>query len=444
MLASNTSSHLDDALAIASPENIFYYGSKTMKKQSVATYQRTNFVQALANKGQGQSVITLSPDNGFSHIILNGTLSATADYDGLALAKGWLFNMIDYIQWRYGSSSLFQKSGSQLLEEMIATAGNPTEANDMVNIAGNEMRNPNPAGLDEFTGDAMSASCIIPLPHCGGQSATEVPNPFPSELLSAPIVITIAMKDPASCFGVGTGITPPSGGSIIFSDLTLQARQIQAIDRGMLMRRSREVAYSFPCTFWQQANSVALASTADPQEVVLTGFRAGSCKGIHCWIVDTSQTQTIVPSGGATAYVASYRANPFNYVLPSDLQLSYAGNVIHKYPGASSSQLMDTLFTDVPSRFQNSVLYWVPASGGDPAYWDSQAKTTNWIHFPLSQRFEQLSAEYTSVSGLSISNGVMNLSLKTPQAKSTYLLYYVPYYENVLYFHDEGNMDYVF
>ncbi len=441
MLASNTSSSLDDALKIASPENIFYYGSKTMKKQSIQTYQRTNFVQALANKRQGQSVITLSPDNGFSHLILNARLPTTGpggSYAGLALSRGWLFNMIDYVQWRYGSSSLFQKSGSQLLAEMIVTAGNPQEANDMIQIAGNELKT-----TDDFVGDLLSASCIIPLPHCAAQSATEVPNPFPSELLSAPIVITIAMKDPASCFGYLT--TAPSAGSLEFDTLNLQARQIQAIDRGKLLMRSSGMAYSFPATFFQQVNSVRLANTAASQEVVLTGFRAGSCKGIHVWVLDTAEGQTTKVAGQVGDFVAPYSANPFNYVLPSDLQLSYAGNVIHNYTGSSSSQLLDTLFTDVPSRFQNSVLFKEPAGTVGPyTAWGSQAKTTSWIHFPLSQRFEQLSAEYTSVSGLSISNGVMNLTLKTPAAKDTYQLYYVPYYENVLYFHDDGNMDYVF
>jgi hypothetical protein len=306
----------------------------------------------------------------------------------------------------------------------------------MVNIAGNELK-----ATTDFAGDLLSASCVIPLPHCGAQSATEVPNPFPSELLSAPIVITIAMKDPASCFGYLT--TAPAAGSLEFDTLNLQARQIQAIDRGKLLMRTSEMGYSFPATFFQQVNSVKLANSAVSQEVVLTGFRAGSCKGIHVWVLDTSETQTIVPASGGGPFVAPYSANPFNYVLPSDLQLSYAGNVIHNYTGSSSSQLLDTLFTDVPSRFQNSVLYKTPASGTATA-WASQAKTTSWVHFPLSQRFEQLSAEYTSVSGLSISNGVMNLSLKTPAAKDTYQLYYVPYYENVLFFHDSGNMDYVF
>jgi hypothetical protein len=249
------------------------------------------------------------------------------------------------------------------------------------------------------------------------------------------------MKDPASCFGFLT--TAPTSGSLEFDTLTLQARQIQAIDRGKLLMRSSGMAYSFPATFYQQVNSVRLANTASSQEVVLTGFRAGSCKGIQVWVVDSSEDQTIVPATGGGPFVAPYKANPFNYVLPSDLQLSYAGNVIHNYPGASSSQLLDTLFTDVPARFQNSVLYKTPATGTATA-WASQAKTTSWIHFPMSQRFEQLSAEYTSVSGLSISNGVMNLSLRTPSAKDTYTLYYVPYYESVLYFHDDGNMDYVF
>jgi len=419
MFASSASgSMLDKALAVASPENIYYYGSKTMKKQSMPTVQRTNFIQALASTDGGQSVITISPDAGVSHVILGLQLPAVGaeaglTYNGMALPKAWLYNCIDYVQWRYGSSSLFQKSGQQLMIEAIATAGSQSEANSLLDLAGNALYTP-----ADFAGDKLFAYGVIPLPHCGAASGTEVPNPFPSELLNAPIVITVALKRMVDIFSVA----PPLTTQVLptrFSKAYLQVRQINPIDRGMLMNISPSVSYAFPCTFFQQANAVQLNNTNAPQEVVLTGFRSGSCKGVHIWVVDTSDD-----------------VNVNAFVLPRDLQLSYAGNVIHKYDGVSS-QLLDTLYTDVPSYFNNSIL---TGAGGE---WTATDTISSWVHFPLSQRFEQLSAEFTTVSGLGVANGVMNLTLTTPVASSNYRLYYVPYYDCALMFNN-GNCEYVF
>jgi hypothetical protein len=416
MFASSASgSMLDKALAVASSENIYYYGSKTMKKQSMQTVQRTNFIQSLAATDGGQSVITISPDAGLSHVILGLQLpeaSGALTYNGLALAKAWAYNAIDYVQWRYGSSSLFQKSGQQMLIEAIATAGSQSEANSLMDLAGNALFTP-----ADFAGDKLFAYAVLPLPHCGAASGTEVPNPFPTELLNAPIVITIALKRMVDIFSVAPPLTPVLPDR--FVKAYLQVRQINPIDRGMLMNISPSVSYAFPCTFFQQANAVQLSNTSGPQEVVLTGFRAGSCKGVHIWVVDTSDD-----------------TNVNAYVLPRDLVLSYAGNVIHKYDGVSS-QILDTLYTDVPSYFNNVVL---TGAGG---LWTAVDTISSWVHFPLSQRYEQVSATYTVTTGLAISNGVMNLQLTTPVASSNYRLYYVPYYDCAIMFNN-GNAEYVF
>ena len=391
-----------------------------MKKQSIPTVQRTNFVQNLASASGGQSVITISPDAGISHIILGLKLQAPGvglTYNGLALAKAWAYDAIDFIQWRYGSSSLYQKTGQQMLIETIATAGSQSEANALMSLAGNELSN-----IADFAGDQLFAYAVIPLPHCGAQSGVECPNPFPSELLSSPIVITISLKRQQDLFSVSPAVAAPVYPTA-FDEAFLQVRQVNALDRGMLMNISPNVTYAFPTTFFQQANSVNLSSSTDDQEIVLTGFRAGSCKGIHVWMVDTADT-----------------VNTNGFILPRDMELSYAGNVIHRYKGISS-QILDTLYTDVPSYFNNSLL--TAGAGPDPANWSSVDTITSWVHFPLQQRFEQLSAEFTSVSGLSIANGVMNLRLKTPQAKTTYRLYFVPYYDVALMFNN-GNCEYVF
>jgi len=420
MFASSASgSMLDKALAISAPENIYYYGSKTLKKQSIPTVQRTNFAQSLPATDGGQSVITISPDAGISHVILGLKLKAPSGgltYTGMALTKAWAYQAINFVQWRYGSSSLFQKSGQSLLIEAIATAGSQSEANSLMDLAGNALLVPG-----DYAGDQLFAYAVIPLPHCGAQSGVEVPNPFPSELLNAPIVITIDLKRQVDMFSISpqtTNPTYPSG----FDEAYLQIRQINPIDRGMLMNISPNVSYAFPTTFFQQENSVNLANTALDQEIVLTGFRSGSCKGIHVWLVDTADD-----------------ANVNGFVLPRDLELSYAGNVIHKYRGVSS-QILDTLYTDVPSYFNNTI---ISADASPATTWSATDTISSWVHFPLQQRFEQLSAQFTSVTGLGVANGVMNLRLKTPSAKSTWRLYYVPYYDVALMLNN-GNCEYVF
>jgi hypothetical protein len=430
MLSSNSTSMLDTVLSkVARKEDIYYYNDKTMKKQEIPVVYRTNFIQALASKSGGQSVITISPDANVGSFILGLELAAATgatgagSYQGLAMAKGWLYEAIDYVQFRYGSSSLFQKTGQQLLIEAMMTASNPTEAQAIVNLAGNELKAPSDslAPINDFFGDKLFAYGVIPLPHASAQSGTEAPNGFPTELLSAPIVITIALKAPSEILKVGTGATDTAGAHPSWNDAYLQVRQFAPIDRGQLMKMG-DGAYIYPTVFFQQANSVALANTSASQEVVLTGFRSGSCKGLFIYMVDTSDTD-----------------NPNNWILPRDVVLSYAGNVIHNYRGVSS-QALQIYYDDIPSVLSNSIL--TPAVA--PAIgFTSAAKTNSWVHLPFSQRFEQLSAEYTSVAGLSIANGVMNLSLRTPIAASTYRLYYVPYYECAMVL-DGGNCEYMF
>jgi hypothetical protein len=423
MLSSNSTSMLDTVLAkVARKEDIYYYNDKTMKKQEIPVVYRTNFIQALASKSGGQSVITISPDANVGSFILGLELAASTgasgsgSYEGLALAKGFLYEAIDYVQFRYGSSSLFQKTGQQLLIEAMMTASNPTEAEAIVNLAGNELK-----AVADFAGDKLFAYGVIPLPHASSQSGTEAPNGFPTELLSAPIVITIALKAPSDILKVGTGATDTAGAHPTWNDAYLQVRQFAPIDRGQLMKMG-DGAYIYPTVFFQQANSVALANTSASQEIVLTGFRSGSCKGVICWLVDTSDS-----------------VNPNNWILPRDVVLSYAGNVIHNMRGVSS-QALQIYYDDIPSYLTNSIL--TPAAAGSIGFTSAQ-KTNSWVHLPFSQRFEQLSAEYTSVAGLSIANGVMNLSLRTPSALSTYRLYYVPYYECAMVL-DGGNCEYMF
>jgi hypothetical protein len=107
MLSTNSASVLDKTLStVARKEDIYYYNDKTMKKQEIPVIYRSNFIQSLASKSGGQSVITISPDANIGSLILGLELDPASgatgpgSYAGLALNKGWLYEAIDYVQFR--------------------------------------------------------------------------------------------------------------------------------------------------------------------------------------------------------------------------------------------------------------------------------------------------------------------------------------------------------
>jgi len=415
-------SALDSAIAqVSKKDDVYYYSSDSTSVQEIPCTMKTNFIQNLASLSGGSSVISIPPSSGVQEIVLGLSLKAIGSetgltYAGLALPRAFLYEFIDNVSFRYGASDLYFKSGLQLLLEAQATAASLVDGDALIELAGNALSTPS-----DFVGAKLDAVGIICLPHANSASGTEKANPFPSELVNAPITITIQLKSQAEVFKIASGFvgTPviPSG----FNDAYLQVRQCEVMDRGMLMSQSQK--YLFPTKFWAQANSVSLANTATEQEIVLTGFRAASCTDIYMALVDTADT-----------------ANPFNFILPSSLVLSYAGNIIHRARSGAMLQLMDTLYTDVPAYFNNVLL----SDAADDGTWAvSDATLSNFIHLPLAQKYEQLSAEVVQMKGLYIANGVMNLQLKTPSAKSTWKLIYIPVYNTGLSF-QSGVMQYLF
>jgi hypothetical protein len=415
-------SALDSAISqVSKKEDVYYYSSDTTSVQEIPCTMKTNFIQNLASLSGGSSVISLPPSSGVLEFALGLSLKAIGSesgltYAGLALPRGWLYEFIDNISFRYGASDLYFKTGLQLFLEAQATSASLGLGDALFELAGNVLSDPS-----DYVGEKLNAVGIICLPHANAASGTEKANCFPSELVNAPITITIQLKSQAEVFRIARGFVGTPKIPSQFEDAYLQVRQAEVMDRGMLMSQSQK--YLFPTKFWSQANSVSLSNTPLEQEVVLTGFRAASCTDIYMALIDTSDT-----------------ANPFNFILPSSLVLSYAGNIIHRAKSGAMLQLLDSLFTDVPSYF-NNILLSDAANNGTWA--ESDATLSNFVHMPLAQKYEQLSAEVVQMKGLYIANGVMNLQIKTPSAKTTWRLVYIPVYNTGLSFQN-GVMQYLF
>jgi len=423
---------MQDKMRLGDVVDIYYYGTKTLEKQAIPTTQDTRFLQGLPSLGAGSSTFIISPDQGVSDVIIGIKLKPQAaeggnqTYNGLALTRGYLYKMIRQVSIRYGGSSQYFFTGEQILVQNLRECTSPSTRDALFELGGAEMLKP-----DDFAGDSLFAYVPLNLPHSSPNGGLEKPNPFPSELLNQPIVITVEMANPADSFIVanpavtGGNSVPPSQ----FEDAYFQVRQVHANDAGALMRpMGAGAGYSYPLkSFYQNQIDVTLQNTVANQSVTLTGFRAGDVRSIFFWVEDLAR---------------SAAGNRFDWVLPRNVQLIYNGTVFQNYRGVSS-QIFDLMNTDVPSQFQNSVVS--RTTSNDPAAaFTSAAKMTNWIQLPFSQVYEQLSGTHLMVHGKMIENAVVNLQLSLPAVSSVGYVLHAVYSYNALLFCSMGSAEYVF
>jgi hypothetical protein len=417
---------MQEKMRLGDTKDIYYYNSKTLEKQAIATIQDTRFNQAINNLKGGSSTFIISPDEGVSDVIVAFKLPPGADYRGLALSKGWGYRLIKTCSIRYGGSSQYFFTGTQMFVQNMRECSNPSSKERLVNLGGQTLLcgNSDTSGGD-FTGDALFAYVVLNLPHSTTNASLEKSNPFPTEAMNQPIVITLELNNIASIFkkiptAAGTAPTELAEGYF-------QVRQVHAVDRGQLMRPTANgEAYSFPLkAFYQNEISVPLEATTTPQSVVCTGFRQGDVRSIFFWIEDTLDSD-----------------NPYNWVLPRDVKLIYNGTIYQDYKGVSS-QMWDLLGTDVPSYFQNAVLD--VSSASIVAATD---QLTNWVNLPFSQIYEQLSGTHLMVKGKEINNAVVNLQLTLPAftgaaSNGRFVLHAVYAYNSVLLV-SSGSAEYIF
>ena len=418
---------LQASMRLGEDKDIYYYGSKTLEKQVIPTVQNTRFKQALPSLTGGSSTFIISPDEGVSDIILaiklpaqgagTGVGGGVVDYSGAALPKSWGYQLIKQCSVRYGSSSQYFFTGAQMFVQNLREASNPTSKNYLAQLGGQCLVSNSGAG--DFTGDALYAYVVLNLPHSSSNASLEKPNPLPTEMMNQPIVITVEMNTIQSIFKRGSAVP------VRLDDAYFQVRQIQAMDRGMLMRPTgMDSAYSFPLkAFYQNEIAVPLTATTAEQAITLTGFRQGDVRSIFFWIEDTADSN-----------------NPYNWVLPRDVKLLYNGSVYHDYTGVSS-QIWDVLGCDIPANFENAVLDF---SG----VWTASDTLTNWVNLPFSQVYEQLSGTHLMVKGKEINNAVVNVSLRLPtysgaSTAGRFILHAVYAYNSILLM-SGGGAEYIF
>ena len=432
---------IQEALRLGKSMDIYYYTSDTTSKQSIPTVVDTRFYQNLTSLGAGSSTFIISVDQGVGDIILSATLPTQVpepgegdiNYLNLALPRGWLYSLINRFSVRYGTSSQYFWTGAQCLIENLREMPNPTTRDNLFALGGAAMTSV--SGENPFSGDNLTAYAYLNLPHNSPNGSLGKPNPFPSELIGQPIVITLELNDLKSIFSSTNALGSVASAPSALASSYFQVRQVHAYDAGDLMKMPMGSVYSFPTkAFYQNEVQVrvgtvgsggAIVTGPNPYSLSLTGFRNGQVRSIFFWVTKNSETTGVVSPAGPFA------KNFTKYYLPTDIELLYNGTVYYRTIG-TGAQMWSLCNTETPPLLQNTS-FSINGAGALVL----TPTVSNWVEMPFSQVFEQLSGAHMYVAGKAIQNAVVNLQITLPD-NDNYTCHFVYSYNCALMIKDKS------
>jgi hypothetical protein len=384
------------ALNPGAVKDLYYYGETNTSKQAFSVVKNNRFFLQFANMGAGTSQFVVSPNMGVSDIVCRFKLPAIAgavSYTNASINNGWAYQLIRTISVRYGGSSQYFWTGPQMFAQNLLDAENDGKRDALVNLG----------GLFAVGTDCANAEGLvyINLPH-NSPRAEGKPLPFPSDLLTQPIVITIELNSPASIFG-GSDATAPTGLPTQLDTAELQVNQEYMSDTADLLARRVDMnvhAISVPLKYFAQQeviNQFSAGTSGKGIQVNLTGFRAGEVKDIMLWL---EVVNSVDNSNGSAQWV---------WPGLEDTELRYNGEIFFKAAGRSS--LLWNLVEDKKrAGFSTSVIDYA----ADPATASDYFST--WTLVKFSQVDVPRDRMYDLVAGKPVLNAVINLTLSLPDA----------------------------
>ena len=417
---------------------VYYPDPETAKKQCFRTTQNTRYVQQFANLSGGSSVLTIPPNNGVQDIVLVFELAdmTAGQANGLGLNRGWGYSAIKQVSFRYGGSSQYFLTGQQILQNAVRKSPNGSARDDILSLGGSALSAAGLAAGPNF------AYVWLSLPHTTPTAEGKLP-PLPSDLLTQQIQVTVELYPISSLFSQAAGSTGSIPQSLASAEF--QVQQVLFENQGDALARRVDMttnALSYPIEFVQQEVQIPVTVTASPdvstKTVVLTGFRSGEVKSIQAWLTrDADLTGTV--------------KNPFRWVCPENIQLTYAGEIYARFD-AGSSKLWNLVNGRLTPGLNDLTLADNGVGGGNGAITITTASLDQWVEMPFAQSFDAVTAHSMYMAGKPITNGIVNLQFTmpanypgttTPLDAGAYTLHISYVYNGVLMF-SQGTCDYVF
>jgi hypothetical protein len=400
--------------------DLYYYDAETSKKQAFPTTYNTRYIQNFQNLTGGSQTFTFPPTNGLTDVILSMAYTGVGSPGAIALPRAWGYALINRVSFRYGGSSQYFLTGDQLLQLALRAQPSQSAGDSILTLGGNVATGSALVGVQQ-------AFVVLTLPH-SWPSGVGKKNPFPSDLLTQQVQITVELNPPNSIWTNQTGAALPAFCSTLTAG-SFQVAQLMLNNQGDCLARRHDMsvsAYAFPAEFTQQVVRVPVTgNNTNPQQVTLTGFRAGGLKAIQFWLTRSADTSSLT-----TGY------NPFRWYLPSSLQVTYAGQVYSRFENGSSS-LWGLLNGSKQTANNNTVV----AGGGSAITTSSELMT--WVDAPFAQPLVDEDAHNILINGMPITNGIINVDITTPSAQTDWVLNCSYIYNTTILF-SQGTCDLVF
>ena len=419
--------------------DLYYPDPETSQKACFRTTTNTKYVSAFTNLSAGTNVFTIPPNNGIGDVIVCLTLPAiTSNYASLGLPAGWGYSLIKQISWRYGGSPQYFLTGQQVLQAVLSQASDGASRDALLSLGGVALSGTNSSSANDFA-SLNYAYLWMPLPHCI-PSVEGKPPPFPSDLLTQQIQVTVELNPLSSAFSVATGGSV-AGIPTALTQAEFQVQQIMLQNQGdALARRVDMTSHSltYPVRFIQQENPIqfSVGGTVGPTvsyNQVLSGFRAGEVRELHAWL----QAGSDILTGGTVGHTV----NPFKWYQLENVVVQYAGDQYQR-SDFGSNQLWSLVNGRIPPQVNSTIL----ADSGSTTITTTTTFAPAWTVLPFGQSYSGPTAHSTYMGGLPITNGIVNLQFTIPAGapvSTTYTLH-VSYVYNSVIALSQGTCDYVF
>jgi hypothetical protein len=372
-----------------------------------------NYYQSFSSPQFGTSSSILLPKAGFvGECYLHAELPATIA--GQTLVRGWLFNVIDRIEWVVGSgnSSINSISGTSIMHLILGQCETSEKASEMYELAGHQQTGPT-IGNPQF----IKADILLPLPWSSAQTF-HTKKEFDTLLLLGEITVRVYLKQSGSIYG-GTTAPPVQFSALEFSSRTgMFSDEKNSLSYVLRQDRSLSTAYPFLWTQdYQVGNIVGVPGTgtfttmSNKCSVTLQQFIYSDLLGIMFSVVSQRYTQPTYPQS----------PNQFAWAPLENIELWLNGNLVYRQSG-SAYKLSNIRDKFGASFFHTSIIDVTnTTSAGHDSY-------VVYIDFA---RLRQTSFGNSYMNTKRIGNQVMNLYFNTPDT-DTYTVNATYLYNGVL------------
>lgn len=409
-------------------KDVYYYGETNTSKQAFPVVKNNRFLQQFANLTGGTSQFVISPNMGVSDIVVRLQLpaegSSGAEYANVFTQLGWAYSLVRTISVRYGGSSQYFWTGAQMLVQNLLDCENDAKKASMLSLGG-----------AQATGSALSgaeAYLYINLPH-NSPRAEGKPLPFPSDLLTQPIIVTIELNPIQSIFGYITGES--TGAPTALASAELQVNQEYLSDSADLLARRVDMnvnALSVPLKYFAQQEVLLRNLAPGVQSLILTGFRAGEVRDIVMWAEPVGYSATV----GAVGQLL--------WGNLTNVTLTYNGEIFFVSNGGVAN--MWNLIED-KKRPGFDIANINPATGSTAGI---TAQFSSWVDVKFAQVDIPRDRMYDLLSGKPILNAVVQVQCTLPalptvagSAATSWTLHAL-YLYNASLLCSRGTTDYVF